>query len=369
MLFEKIASRQLNSQRNSGIDLLRIITMYMVIVLHVLGSGGVLESAPASSLHYWILWFLEIAAFGAVDIFALISGFVGYKAKHKYTNIAVLWIQVALYSVVFTAANKIFYDSSIGKRDLLFSFFPVTQGKTWYFTMYFALFFLMPVLNAAMEAMTEKAARSVIIAGIVLFSVLPFIWVNDPFITNGGYSLLWLIVLYFLGAYIGKYHVFGKLKRYQALIGYVACVTAAWAAKLLLQDHFTSFMGIVNHSGWLVHYMSPPILGSAVFLLFFFRDLRLPDAAKKIIAVCAPLTFGVYVIHLQPFINDHYILDRFKSFSSYSPFVMTVSVLGAAAVIYIACSLIDFVRARLFDLLKLKGRLLALEEKIRALRS
>ncbi|MBQ5998579.1 MAG: hypothetical protein IJL70_03820 [Treponema sp.] len=32
------------NQRNYGIDLLRILAMYMVVVLHVLGCGGILEN-------------------------------------------------------------------------------------------------------------------------------------------------------------------------------------------------------------------------------------------------------------------------------------------------------------------------------------
>ena len=40
--------------RNFGIDLLRIVAMIMIVMLHVLGYGGILENANQFSNHYWI---------------------------------------------------------------------------------------------------------------------------------------------------------------------------------------------------------------------------------------------------------------------------------------------------------------------------
>lgn len=36
--------------RNYGIDLLRLISMLMIVVLHVLGQGGILKSTSALTL-------------------------------------------------------------------------------------------------------------------------------------------------------------------------------------------------------------------------------------------------------------------------------------------------------------------------------
>ncbi|MBR5427986.1 MAG: acyltransferase family protein [Clostridia bacterium] len=360
----KASFLQINPQRNYGVDLLRILAMYMVVVLHVLGQGGILYNGSLTGLNYWLAWSLEIASYGAVDIFALISGFVGYKVKHRYANIAELWLKVFLYSVSFTIIYKFTFDPSIGLRKIFLSCFPVTRGGIWYFTMYFALFFLSPVLNAAIEKMTEKSVRRVVIASIILFSIIPFLWAKDTFSTNNGYSLLWLMVLYFVGAYIGKYNIFEKIKKYQALIGYIVCILLICVVKYLLRKYLHSFLGQTIDNSWLVNYTSLPVFGSAVFLLLLFRDIDLPNAAKKVVAVFAPLTFGVFVIHVLPLVNKNFIHEKFGVFTGYSPIVLVLSVLGTAAVIYLACSLIDFIRARLFDLLKIKERFLAIEKKL-----
>lgn len=71
-------------EKNYGIEWLRILSMYMVAVLHTLGQGGILGSFKQGDLSFSIAWFLETAAFGAVDCFALISGYVGYHSHFRY---------------------------------------------------------------------------------------------------------------------------------------------------------------------------------------------------------------------------------------------------------------------------------------------
>ena len=83
--------------RNYGIDLLRIVSMLMVTVLHFSVHGGFLGT-PENGLSYYILSLIIVICYGAVDIFATISGFVMYNSTVKYTRIINLWIQVVFYS-------------------------------------------------------------------------------------------------------------------------------------------------------------------------------------------------------------------------------------------------------------------------------
>ena len=46
------------------------------------------------SVHYQIAWLLEVIAFGAVNTYAMISGFVSVDSHFKISNILILWLQV-----------------------------------------------------------------------------------------------------------------------------------------------------------------------------------------------------------------------------------------------------------------------------------
>ena len=356
---------QIKENRNYGIDLLRIVAMYMVVVLHVLNLGGITNSETVSSGNYWTAAMLRIATYCAVDIYALISGFVGYKAKHRYANLATLWLTVEIYSVSFAVINMLFFNGSMGKKKILFSLFPATQGNLWYFTMYFCLFFFMPLLNAAVERLPRRTLKFAVLSFIALFTIIPLLWRSDPFIADRGYSLLWLIVLYLIGAYIGKYRALERIKKPIALLGYFACIAVVWCSKYAIKSFFPGFLTIRNNDEWFIGYTTFPIFLSAVFLLLLFRDLKLPVILKRITAVVSPLSFSVYVIHSLPLIYVLFIKDKFVSYAAFSPPVMILAVLGTAAAIFLACAAIDFVRARIFDLLKVKERLLKLEKKLR----
>ena len=94
-------------ERNYGIDLLRSVAMFMVAILHVLGQGGILKATEDSPGQLYAAWFLEIAAYCAVNCYALISGYVGLYAKHRYSSLAELWLRVTYYTVFFTVFFKL----------------------------------------------------------------------------------------------------------------------------------------------------------------------------------------------------------------------------------------------------------------------
>lgn len=73
---------------------MKMLAMFMVVILHVLGIGGVLNRCVPLSLNYEVSGILETCAYCAVNCFALASGFVMVNTKFKYHRIIVLWLQV-----------------------------------------------------------------------------------------------------------------------------------------------------------------------------------------------------------------------------------------------------------------------------------
>lgn len=78
---------QLTVKRNYGIDALKIVSMFMIVILHTLGHGGILSSVSIFSGKYYAAWLMEIAAYCAVNCYALISGYVGINSKYRYSKI------------------------------------------------------------------------------------------------------------------------------------------------------------------------------------------------------------------------------------------------------------------------------------------
>lgn len=350
-------------ERNYGIDLLRMLAMFMVTVLHVLGQGGVLGRVHPYSGQYLVSWFLEIAAMGSVNLYALISGYVGVKSKYRVTNLVVLWLQVFLYSFGIAALFRLVRPELCADVSLLDFAFPVLTKKYWYFTAYVCLFLFMPVLNAGINALSKRALRLVAIAMVLVFSVVASAareTSNDPFMLVGGYSGFWLMILYVVGAYIGKYGMWESVPKAGLFCIYFGSTALGLAIKCLVR--------ILSPTGYNVKFvasfLSPLVVLGSIALLLLFSRLECGKRVKKGVAFLAPAAFGVYILHVHPLIWEHWMKDRFAFLAKLSPLALAGAVLLSALGIYLLCSLVDLLRIAVFKALEIRQGCTALEEKL-----
>lgn len=94
-LTKDIISQNTVKKRNPGVDLVRLIGAYIIVLNHFLFIGGGLKKY---SKYEKQLNFLHIFTDWHNNGFALISGIVGYKTN-KYANLLYLWLTVFFYSV------------------------------------------------------------------------------------------------------------------------------------------------------------------------------------------------------------------------------------------------------------------------------
>lgn len=73
-----------------GIDLLKTISMFLVVILHIMGQGGVLGVMTPYSAKFWVAWFIEIAAYCAIHCFGIATGYLMVGRTFKYRKILYL---------------------------------------------------------------------------------------------------------------------------------------------------------------------------------------------------------------------------------------------------------------------------------------
>jgi len=332
--------------RNYGIDALRIFSMFLVVILHILGHGGVLENATGTNKH--IAWLLEIAAYCAVDIYALISGYVGYTDSPKSFRTAkflTMWAQVFCYSFGITLCAFLIKPESIGVITLIRSIFPVASDQYWFFSCYAALYFLMPWLNRFIRSIENKDLTQLVAVLFGLFS-LYMVFVGrlssaDPFMLKDGYSTVWLIVLYVIGAWMKRIDITKKMQVKYAWLVVIICVLTSW----LFKDVITGFI----QTGVFVDYVSPTILLSAMAYLVIFAKMKPNKVMRKVITFFAPAAFGVYLIHVQPIVYGHYMSNVFVWIANVPIWTTGFIVIGCSLVILIGCLLIEKLRLLLFE--------------------
>lgn len=354
-------------KRNYGIDLLRIFAMINIINLHINLLSGQL-SLNFSSPKFYNIWYLEIFSFWPVDVFGLISGIVGYK-RYKFSNLIYLWIRVCFYSS--TISLYIYFIKNYrNKKKLILSLFPILIKRHWYVNAYFSMYILLPIINYGINSLNRKLYRNLIIFFILFYSIYNIVAIifgdkNYHFLING-YSSMWLIILYIIGGYFGKYIIINKQKK--KLIHFVIYIIIYFFSSFIPSKICFNQLKKKNKiiKNILINYLSPSVILQAVSLIMLFSSLNINNKLIiKIISFLAPLSFSALLLHSHLFkSNIKIIINLFRFINGFKNNLLLFKIYATSILIYLLCVFIDYFRLCIFKLFKIREFCLFLEYKI-----
>lgn len=339
-------------EREYGIDLLRILAMLMICVLHVLRQSGVLAAAQGSA-EYAAAWALECACYCAVNCYALISGYVGAESGFKYRKIVKLWLQVVFYSVGISVLFHAFAPDKASLLRCVQALFPVVEQEYWYFTAYFGMFFFVPYMNKLLRSLERRQLNILAATVIVILCLLPSAKQEDIYRLYNGYSILWLSALYILGGCAKLCGWKERVSAPAAAAAYALCAAITWLDVVYMSGRAVMLGGCnLYEFGKLANYTSPTVLLAGIFLLLAFSHMKLgAKPLTKLLALLSPATFGVYLIHTQHLVLTYTLRQLCSWLGGCTAGKLVLGALGMALAVYLACSLAEIVRAKLFELL------------------
>lgn len=190
-------------KRENNLELLRIISMLMVVTLHLLNFGGLLWKYTTPSGNAALIWLMESLCYVAVNCYVLISGYFLVKSQFKIEKLIKLILEVVFYSVFIYLIMVVFKQIEFSFWGLCKSFLPVFFGKYWFVTCYIVLYILFPYLNKLIYSLSKKEYQKLILLLTLMFSLWAVIVPNSQTINyGGGYSISWFICLYLFAGYI-----------------------------------------------------------------------------------------------------------------------------------------------------------------------
>ena len=338
-----------------GIELLRILATFYIILLHVVGQGGV-AAASGGKGTYTVSYLLLALAYPAVNCYALISGFVGCKSRFKLSRLLSLWLTVVFVNLAVWGAFRLLAPEMAASFSLEACLKPLLTNEYWYVTAYFGLSVLSPVLNAAAE-LPKKTFAEMLIGLFACFVLLPKIADNDLFLTRSGYSTLWLVLLYLVGMFF-RLHLLPK-KRSRLCGAACLAVYGMISVFLPLQKRLTEnklLASGIENPVYLKNYAytSVLIVLSSIALFAVFTRINVQNKAVcKFISFFSTASFGVYILHTQPLVWANLLQDAFSQFAVFSAPVMAACCLAAALGIFLACTAVEKLRALLFCVTRL----------------
>ncbi|MFD1421859.1 acyltransferase [Lactiplantibacillus songbeiensis] len=338
---------EISHNRNYGIDLARVLSMLMVVILHNLLNGGVLSLSSTGGNNLFF-WFIENLTIVAVNMFAMITGYLMINRKFHLKKIFGLWIVVWFWSVVTSLVTMLVLHA-FEIKYMVKSIFPVVFGQYWYFNAYLVLFLLIPFLNAGFNLIDRDLKNKLVAGLLILFVTVGFI--NNLFLEKG-YSALWLLMMYLIG---------GTIKQNDTKIIFNSSV---WLWTIYILGAVISLVGeylsIVKfgHVEYWINYNSPIVATQSISLFLALSKLNIKaEFARNFLKKIAPFTFAVYLIDANPYFFNHIIYQNFSFIRNLNIVSGTFSLLGCSVAMFSIFIMLDFFRIKLFNLvLNFKNR-------------
>ncbi|MBR3598318.1 MAG: acyltransferase [Lachnospiraceae bacterium] len=356
--------------RDSGMELLRIISVLMVIGIHLFSKGNYYQNA------HEVGGFVGVCSLGlrllfrpAVNIFIIITGYymvkMKFNLKKAYGRVLKLYLTVLFYSVLLNMVALIggerFYTVN-GETDsvlliIVRMLLPITYQQWYFITDYILLCLFAPFVNIILQNIKKKDYQ--ILLGISTFVMS--IWFTlsearflDEIIRTYGFgdigdgkNVFSFIYIYAIGGYIRLHTSKNEKPNPIYLLATLGCVFVNGLLATKLEK-------ILELSDVTLKYSNPLVILMAVFLLMYFKDLHF---YSKIVNTIASATLGVYIIHEFKYVRVLlWDMFNFNKVDCNNMFMNLVYIVSIIFMVFVAGVIVDLLRQKLFKMFERKKR-------------
>lgn len=185
-------------QRNSNVEMLRIVIMFGILLRHVTWHGfGLEDMTPNATIECGFMNSLCVSLFApSVDLFVLVSGY--FSIKLRTSSLVRMEIEALFYSYVLAVVMYfMFRDLGVPVYRVAF---PVLCRHWWFLSTYILLMFVAPVLNEGVKKLTERQHLMIILAMVVLNGIGKLLCFEI-----GGSDFRSFVIVYLIGQYLALY--------------------------------------------------------------------------------------------------------------------------------------------------------------------
>lgn len=329
--------------RDSNIELLRILLMLMIIAHHYVYHSGVADLYNYDHITgnqvFLILW--GWGGKTGINCFLLITGYFMCKQQFTWKKLLKLYLEIKFYALLIPVIFWVMGTQPMTLKSCFDNLFGVAIniGQTFAPT-FIALFLLIPFINKLVNALDKRSHLLLLAILLLIFTV------TSSFFRNVSEDrVAWYVTVYLIGAYLRQYPP-AKLQNFKNC-AWLAVISLSLCAASMLFFAFTkqtfgfSNYHLVEDSNKLL-----AILG-AVSLFCLFKSINLGHICW--INRIATATFGVFLIHDQPYVRDwlwHKVLCCKDYFTSDG---LWLHAIFAMLIVYLTCVVIDMLRQRLIE--------------------
>lgn len=332
-----------HKERQSNFELLRIISMFMVLLLHAdFQALGEPTSTDIVSYPFISAFkvFLEMASIIAVNVFILISGYFGIRPTIKgFSKFVFQWLffSIGIYIVMILMGCSEFSLNNLAICLLL-----KPDTPYWFIPSYICLYFFAPVLNSFINTAKKAQFIYVLISFIIFQTIYGFVTNGGEFLMKG-YSALSFMGLYLLAGFVRKHIDLSKYSKYFIANSYLLItilLTTMWIVTVYI-DQSIIYSRILSYS-------NPLVIASSLCLLLLFCKTSF---SNTIVNKIAASSFAVYLLHCHPFLYSYY-LESIRCINASNVIINALFILCVICLWFIIAILLDCMRIFIWNILQ-----------------
>lgn len=325
--------------RDSNLELLRIIAMILVMVVHAsfesLGHPS-LADLQTTPMHAFFRFLSESIGIICVNVFVLISGWYGIRAK--IGRLSAFIFQVLFFGVVMYFGLLLFKATApMGLKGWMSL---LVFKDLWFVKAYLVLYIFAPILNAFIEKATKKDLKWFLIAFFFLQTLHGCITSSNWF--SDGYSPLSFMGLYVLARYLKLYpNRFSQQSKFMdsCIYGVLTLLTTVLPILFIVMGYGMRFT--------FYSYSSPLIILASVYFLLFFTKLNFQSSWVNWIAISS---FGVYLFHCDiHFLQPIYVKTIVHWFRTESTWTFLLYTSLWIALLFMLAIIVDKLRIQVWN--------------------
>lgn len=360
--------------RNSAMDIIRIIAVFSVVSVHFfLHNGFYYQTVEGTEMYIMVLMRTLFSV--CVPLFLILTGYLMRNktlSKKYYSGITKTLITFVLATIACMVFKSIYNHDPLDFKSLILGTLDFTGANySWYVEMYIGLFLIAPFLNLAYNNLKSRKQKQILILTFFAITILPSLfnifnfdnpsWWADPKSSDEFSKLFpswWAgfypVAYYFTGCYIREFGL--KLKTKSLL--------ALFLLSILIFGSFNFYRsyGTTFKSGIYVYWygFEPYFLSVFLFtLLSRIKTENFSNVLKLALWKISDLVLGIYLlsfifdslIYPELTANVNPMTARLPFYFVTVPLVFVLSMFGSAILNCIS-KLIQFIFKKLTEFIK-----------------
>lgn len=338
-----------NNHRDMRFELLRIVSIYIIILHHLILHVAINEYVGIN-VNLLISQLYLIGGKVGVNIFLLISGYFGIKGGFRPSKALKIELQVLFYTVLSVGIGLLFFPEIISVKIIIQAILPTTFNAYWYITAYMAMYLLSPYINMVANYISRK--KYIFLLGILFFieSFAPTVlrqryWASD---------LMWFIFVYLIGAYIRNYEIGKGIKTIYLYIASAVSWLVPWIISIVLYvvslrivalQKYVNVFSTSNYSFFVL----------AISVLVFLTFASMKPIYNQAIYKFSKTTLGIYLIQSNPVIAS-ILWQYIKNLKIHFMKLWPIYALVLSAVILNVCYGIEKIRGQIVTFVLKKNK-------------